>query len=84
MRGETSTIRFAEAKKLLDYGFSNFEYLQYGHKGDTAKNILVNKGTLKNVEVTFESDCRKPYSKRSICKHCNYYIITRNSECTYK
>ena len=84
MRGETSAIRFAEAKKLLDYGFSNFEYFQYGHKGDTAKNILINKGTLKNVEVIFESDCRKPYSKRSVCKYCNYNITSRDGKCTYK
>lgn len=59
MRGETSSIRFEEAKKLLDYGFSNFEYLQYGHKGDVAKNVLVNKGTTNSVEVVFESDCRE-------------------------
>lgn len=53
MRGETSAIRFAEAKKLLDYGFSNFEYFQYGHKGDIAKELLVNKGTADKVEVVF-------------------------------
>ena len=58
MRGETSAIRFEETKKLLDYGFSNFEYLQYGHKGDVAKSVLVNKGTINNVEVVFESDGR--------------------------
>ena len=56
MRGETSSIRFAEAKKLLDYGFSNFEYLKYAHKGDVAKQLLVNKGTTDMVEVIFESD----------------------------
>lgn len=56
MRGETSQVRFDEAKKLLDYGFSNFEYLQYAHKGDIAKNISVNKGTTKSVEVIFEKD----------------------------
>lgn len=56
MRGETSQVRFAEAKKLLDYGFSNFEYLEYGHKGDIAKNVLVNKGTSNSVEVVFESN----------------------------
>ncbi len=56
MRGETSSIRFAEAKKLLDYGFSNFEYLKYAHKGDVAKQLLVNKGTCNNVQVVFEQD----------------------------
>jgi len=56
MKGETSAIRFEEAKKLLDYGFSNFEYMRYSNKGDIAKNILVNKGTRNNVEVVFETD----------------------------
>ena len=32
MKGETSAIRFAEAKTLLDYGFSNFEYYKYNNK----------------------------------------------------
>lgn len=56
MKGETSAVRFAEAKKLLDYGFSNFEYMKYSNKGDIAKNILINKGTTSNVEVVFEKD----------------------------
>ena len=56
MRADTSNIRFAEAKTLLDYGFSNFEYMKYSNKGDVAKNILINKGTSDNLEVIFESD----------------------------
>ena len=56
MRANTSSIRFAEAKTLLDYGFSNFEYLKYSNKGDLAKEILVNKGTLNSLEIVFESD----------------------------
>ncbi len=56
MRADTSSIRFAEAKTLLDYGFSNFEYLKYSNKGDLAKEILVNKGTLNSLEIVFESD----------------------------
>lgn len=56
MRGETSAIRFAEAKKLLDYGFSNFEYLQYANKGNVAKDLPVNKGTMSSVKVVFENN----------------------------
>ena len=56
MKGETSNIRFAEAKKLLDYGFSNFEYYKYSNKGDVVKDILVNKGTSNSVTVSFEKD----------------------------
>lgn len=56
MRGETSAIRFAEATKLLDYGFSNFEYSKYGHKGDVAKTVNVTKGISDSVDVIFEED----------------------------
>ena len=56
MKGETSNIRFTEAKKLLDYGFSNFEYYKYSNKGDVVKNLLVNKGTTQSVDICFESE----------------------------
>lgn len=56
MRGETSSIRFAEAKKLLDYGFSNFEFVKYGSKGELVKNIPVTKGIQTSVEIVFEND----------------------------
>ena len=57
MKGETSKIRFAEAQKLLDYGFSNYEYVLCGNKGDTVKNREVNKGLIPNVEVALEENC---------------------------
>ena len=56
MRGETSGIRFDEAKKLLDYGFSNFEYVEYSKKGDKLKNLPVRKGTVESVQVLFEEN----------------------------
>lgn len=56
MRGETSKIRFDEAKKLLDYGFSNFEYVEYAKKGEIAREISVNKGTGESVQVIFEEN----------------------------
>ena len=56
MKGETSSIRFSEAAKLLDYGFSNFEYFKYSNKGDLAKTVNVNKGLQNTVDAIFESD----------------------------
>lgn len=56
MRGETSKIRFEEAKKLLDYGFNNFEYKEYAKKGDLVKELPVNKGTINSVQIVFEED----------------------------
>lgn len=56
MRGETSAIRFSEAQKLLDYGFSNFEYMECSKKGEPVKTINVDKGTSSTVELVFEND----------------------------
>jgi len=56
MRGETSAIRFSEAQKLLDYGFSNFEYVKYSNKNDIVKNIGIDKGIKNNIDVVFEQD----------------------------
>ncbi len=56
MRGETSAIRFEEATKLLDYGFSNFEYVESSKKDDVIKTINVDKGIYTNVDAILESD----------------------------
>ena len=57
MKGQTSAIRFAEAQKLLDYGFSNFEYVGCGKKDDVIKNINVDKGIFQTVDAILENDC---------------------------
>lgn len=56
MKGETSAIRFEEAQKLLDYGFSNFEYVECSKKGDVIKKVNVDKGILASVDAILESD----------------------------
>lgn len=56
MKGESSKIRFDEAKKLLDYGFSNFEYIKYANKGDNVKNLPVIKGTSNLVEIIVQEN----------------------------
>lgn len=53
LRGETSAVRFAEAQKLLDYGFSNFEYYTYTNTQDILRPVTVEKGTLQSVNVSF-------------------------------
>lgn len=56
MRGETSAIRFSEAQKLLDYGFSNFEYVECSQKDDVVKKVNVDKGISTSVDAILESD----------------------------
>ena len=56
MRGETSSIRFAEAQKLLDYGFNNFEYYSCTNTNDILKDVFVEKGTAKSAKVSFSRE----------------------------
>lgn len=56
MKADTSKVRFAEATKLLDYGFSKFEFVKYSNKGDIAQNISVEKGISGNVNVIFKEN----------------------------
>lgn len=56
MRGETSAIRFSEAQKLLDYGFNNYEYIEFSKKDDIVKSINVDKGITSKVNAIFEEN----------------------------
>ncbi|MDO5556321.1 MAG: D-alanyl-D-alanine carboxypeptidase family protein [Clostridia bacterium] len=56
MKGETSNIRFEEAKKLLDYGFSNFQYIDCSKKDDIVKTLNIDKGIYSTVDAIFEED----------------------------
>lgn len=56
MKAPTSPIRFSEAKKLLDYGFSNFTYKQFAKSGDIIRSVEVDKGAYTTVNVLYEQD----------------------------
>ena len=56
MKAPSTKIRFAEAQKLLDYGFNSFSFKTFGNKGDVVKNISVNKGVSSNVDIVFENN----------------------------
>ena len=56
MKAPSTQIRFAEAQKLLDYGFSNYAYTSFAKKGTVLKQIAVNKGVENSVNVIFKED----------------------------
>ncbi|MCI8411695.1 MAG: D-alanyl-D-alanine carboxypeptidase [Clostridia bacterium] len=56
MKAPSTKIRFAEAQKLLDYGFNTFSFKQFGKKNDVVNNVYVNKGVINNVDIIFEND----------------------------
>lgn len=51
MKAPTGNDRFENAKKLLDYGFSNYSFKQFAAKGDVIQSIKVDKGIEKNVNA---------------------------------
>ena len=56
MRAPTTQIRFSEAQKLLDFGFSNYQYKELATKGTILKEATVTKGVNSNVNLVLESD----------------------------
>ena len=56
MRAPSTAIRFSEAKKLLDYGFSNYQYNEFARGGEFFNRIEVQKGMNQYVDVKYEKD----------------------------
>lgn len=56
MSAQTPKIRFSEAQKLLDYGFNNYEFKQFGKKSDVIRNVSIDKGVSSNLDVILEND----------------------------
>ena len=56
MKAPTTKDRFAEATKLLDYGFANYSFKSFAQKGDTVKEIPVSKGTASSVCAVLAND----------------------------
>lgn len=53
-----SNTRFAESRKLLDYGFANYEVVSLDKKGEMVANISVKKGKQLSVGAVYGDDTR--------------------------
>lgn len=51
MKAPSTKVRFAEAQKLLDYGFNTFSFKQFGKKDEVVKAVNVTKGVRSNVDA---------------------------------
>jgi D-alanyl-D-alanine carboxypeptidase (penicillin-binding protein 5/6) len=56
MGADNSKNRFNEAKKMLDYGFANYDSVSIGKKGDLIAILPVEKGKFQEVEIMLEKD----------------------------
>ncbi len=53
-----SNTRFAEARKLLDYGFANFETTLVNKKGEEVQKVQVKKGVQKYTNAVYKQDVK--------------------------
>lgn len=56
MKAPSTKVRFAEAQKLLDYGFSNYSYISFAKKDSILTSIPVTKGVSTSVNGIFSED----------------------------
>ncbi len=56
LKAPTPAIRFSNAQKLLDYGFSNYTVTSFGKKGDVIKSVEIKKGTTSSIDAILEND----------------------------
>lgn len=63
MKAPTPTLRFSEAKQLLDYGFNTFSSVTLSNKNDIIKNINVEKGVEKTLNAVYSNNTSYTLSK---------------------
>ena len=56
MKAETTKLRFEEAQKLLNYGFSNYGYKKFANKNDVLKEVEVTKGVEESLRCIYAQD----------------------------
>lgn len=80
MRAPTTKIRFSEAKKLLDYGFTTYEYISLGTKDSIIQNTSVSKGTQNNINLVLENDSGS-LIKKGDSKNIEQEVIVSENIC---
>ena len=74
MKAPSTKVRFAEATKLLDYGFNNYQYKELGKENDVVGNAKIEKGLESSVEAVLSNDAGV------VIKKSNDMNITQNVE----
>ena len=84
MKAPSTKIRFEEAQKLLDYGFSKFSFKSFGNKDDIIQSVSVNKGVTKNVNIILEENSGALIEKGKENQVCQSIEINNNIEAPIK
>ena len=56
MKAPSTKVRFSEAQKLLDYGFSNYSYTEFAKKDSLLTSIPVSKGVSDSVNAIYSEN----------------------------
>ena len=56
MKATSTSVRFQDAKTLLDYGFNTYSCTSFGNKGDIVSNVQISKGTTTSINAVLEND----------------------------
>lgn len=78
MKGPTSAIRFSDAQKLLDYGFSNYSYKSFANQNEVIKSVTVTKGVNQEVNAIYETSPAFLIKKRDE-SNINYEVSLANT-----
>jgi D-alanyl-D-alanine carboxypeptidase (penicillin-binding protein 5/6) len=55
MRAPSPTERVSNAKTLLDYGFSNYEYISTSEANTVLQSVAIEKGINSSVDLLYET-----------------------------
>lgn len=80
LRAPTPKLRFSEAKLLLDYGFTNFKYIDLTTKDDLVQTIDIEKGSQKKLNLVYESTQGIIVDKKLNSEITQEIIINENIE----
>lgn len=75
---KTSDIRFAEMRRLLDHGFSNYETVEIAKAGDKIKKIDIEKGTCTQMYAVTDEPVRMTVEKGKSDKVVKKVEIDKN------
>ncbi len=78
MRAPTPNDRVSNAKTLLDYGFSNFEFCNTSTKNKVVQNVPIEKGIKTNVNLVYEKSTGNVVKKGSATNLKNEIKINEN------
>lgn len=78
MRAPSPKDRVSNARTLLDYGFSNFEYLKTSTQNEIVQNVAVSKGIKNNVNLVYQNSTGAIVTKGNKASLKNEITINKN------